>query len=149
MPKNAYSGENDILVVKLNGNGAYQWHTFYGSESVDEAYGIYVDGVGNVYVTGKSHWSWDGPGEISPKHAHKDLLDIVKMAKEVGFSHVQVNTNGLKLADSVEYCRKLKEAKVNTIYMSFDGVTKKTNPWIDFNKKEINNLRKVKLNLIQ
>jgi len=77
-----------------------------------------------------------------------DLIDIVKMAKEVGFSHVQVNTNGVKLADSVDYCRQLKEAKVNTVYMSFDGVTKKTNPWIDKNKKAIENLRKVNLKIV-
>jgi len=78
----------------------------------------------------------------------EDLLDIVKMAKEVGFSHVQVNTNGLKLADSVEYCKQLKEAKVNTIYMSFDGVTKDTNPWLDLNKKAIENLKKANLRVV-
>jgi len=78
----------------------------------------------------------------------EDLLDIVDMARELGFSHIQVNTNGIKLADSVDYCRKLKEAKVNTIYMSFDGVTKKTNPWIDQNKKAIENLRKVNLKVV-
>lgn len=78
----------------------------------------------------------------------EDLLDIVKIAKEVGFSHVQVNTNGLKLADSVEYCQKLKDAKVNTIYMSFDGVTKETNPWIEKNKKAIENLRKTNLRCV-
>jgi uncharacterized radical SAM superfamily Fe-S cluster-containing enzyme len=77
-----------------------------------------------------------------------DLLEIIRIAKEVGFSHVQVNTNGLKLADSVEYCKKLKEEKVNTIYMSFDGVTKKTNPWIDKNKKAIENLRKINLKAV-
>ncbi|MEF8879195.1 MAG: radical SAM protein [Candidatus Thermoplasmatota archaeon] len=77
-----------------------------------------------------------------------DLLDIVKIAKEVGFSHVQVNTNGLKLAESVEYCKKLKDAQVNTIYMSFDGVTKETNPWIEQNKKAIENLREANLRLV-
>lgn len=77
-----------------------------------------------------------------------DLLDIVKMAKDVGFSHVQVNTNGIKLADDVEFCRQLKEAKVNTVYMSFDGVTKKTNPWIEKNKQAINNLREANLKIV-
>lgn len=77
-----------------------------------------------------------------------DLIDIVRIAKEVGFSHVQVNTNGLKLADSAEFCKQLKEANVNTIYMSFDGVTKKTNPWIELNKKAIENLRKANLKIV-
>ena len=78
----------------------------------------------------------------------KDLLEIVNIAKEIGFSHIQVNTNGLKLAESTEYCQELKDAKVNTIYMSFDGVTKDTNPWIEKNKKAIENLRKVNLKCV-
>ena len=77
-----------------------------------------------------------------------DLLDIVRIAKEVGFTHIQVNTNAIKLSESVEYCQKLKDEKVNTIYMSFDGVTKKTNPWIDQCKKAIENLRKVNLKVV-
>ena len=77
-----------------------------------------------------------------------DLIDIVIMAKELGFTHVQVNTNGIKLADSLEYCRELKEAQVNTIYMSFDGVSKETNPWFEKNKKAIENLRKVNLKVV-
>ncbi len=77
-----------------------------------------------------------------------DLLDVVHMAKEVGFSHVQVNTNGIKLADSADFCMQLKEARVNTIYMSFDGVTKKANPWIDKNKQAIKNLRKANLKCV-
>jgi len=77
-----------------------------------------------------------------------DLLDIVHMAKELGFSHVQVNTNGIKLADDPDFCMQLKEGMVNTIYMSFDGVTKKTNPWIDKNKKAIKNLRKANLKCV-
>lgn len=77
-----------------------------------------------------------------------DLFEIIRMSKEVGFSHVQVNTNGLKLADSAEYCKRLKDEKVNTIYMSFDGVTKETNPWIEQNKKAIKNLRKINLKVV-
>ena len=77
-----------------------------------------------------------------------DLIDIVIMAKELGFTHVQVNTNGLKLADSLDFCKELKDAMVNTIYMSFDGVTKETNPWIDQNKKAIENLRKADLKVV-
>jgi len=78
----------------------------------------------------------------------KDLLEIVDIAKEIGFSHIQLNTNGLKLAESAEYCQELKDGKVNTIYMSFDGVTKDTNPWIEKNKKAIENLRKVNLKCV-
>jgi len=77
-----------------------------------------------------------------------DLFEIIRIAKEVGFLHVQVHTNGLKLAESVEYCQHLKDEQVNTIYMSFDGVTEKTNPWLERNKKAIENLRKVNLEVV-
>jgi len=58
-PKHAYTGGLDMLVVKLNSNGAYLWHTFYGSTAADSAYSIAVDGSGNVYVAGSSDNSWD------------------------------------------------------------------------------------------
>ncbi len=75
----------------------------------------------------------------------EDIFDIIKIAKDVGFVHVQVNTNGFKLAESVDYCQRIKDAKVNTIYMSFDGVTKETNPWLEQSKKAIENMKKVGL----
>ncbi len=53
----------------------------------------------------------------------KDLFELIGMAKELGFEHVEVNTNGLRLAQSVEYCRGLKEAGISTIYLQFDGLT--------------------------
>ena len=58
----------------------------------------------------------------------EDLVDIIKLAKKLGFEHVQVNTNGLKIAQNPEMVKEWRKAGVNTIYLSFDGVTKKTNP---------------------
>ncbi len=71
-PLNPYSGGEDIVVVKLAGGGNYQWHTFYGGSGSDEARDIAVDGGGNVYVTGFSVATWDGPGTspVAPLHAH-------------------------------------------------------------------------------
>jgi len=57
-----------------------------------------------------------------------DLIDIIKITKEEGFDHVQLNTNGIKLAQEPELAEKLEDAGVNTLYLSFDGVTPKTNP---------------------
>ena len=75
----------------------------------------------------------------------EDILDIVRCAKEVGFSNVQIQTNGLKLAESIKLCTRLKEENVNTIYLVFNGITKKTNPLIEQNKKAMENLRKINL----
>jgi len=55
-----------------------------------------------------------------------DLIEIVKMAKDKGFRHIEVNTNGIRIADEkdgVEYISKLTEAGADTFYLSFDGVT--------------------------
>ncbi|MFP4116201.1 MAG: tetraether lipid synthase Tes [Candidatus Aenigmatarchaeota archaeon] len=72
-----------------------------------------------------------------------DLFEIIEMADEKGFAHIQVNTNGIKLAESKEYVRKIHESAANSLYLSFDGVSKETNPWIDANEKVIENTREV------
>lgn len=77
-----------------------------------------------------------------------DLFEILRLVRESGFTHIQLNSNGIKLAESVEYCQRLKNEKINTVYMSFDGVSKETNPWIDQIKQAIENLRKVNLKAV-
>ena len=85
-PLHAYSGNYDIFMLKLNSSGAYQWHTFYGSSGVDEGYGIAVDGSGNVYVTGYSYGTWNGPAGEIPLHAYSGYYDIFVL-KISGCSH--------------------------------------------------------------
>jgi len=58
----------------------------------------------------------------------EDLLDIIQDIKAMGFDHVQVNTNGIKLAIDSKFAARLRHAGTNTLYLSFDGVTEKTNP---------------------
>jgi len=53
----------------------------------------------------------------------QDLFELIRAAKELGFHHVEVNTNGLRLAQSVDYCRGLMEAGMSTLYLQFDGLT--------------------------
>ena len=67
-PLNAYNGGGsgvNIFVLKLDSSGAYQWHTFYGAGD-DYGNGIAVDGSGNVYVTGESDDTWNGPSGQNP-----------------------------------------------------------------------------------
>ncbi len=58
----------------------------------------------------------------------EDLFDIIKIAREEGFEHVQLNTTGMTIAFKEGYAKKLREAGVSTVYVSFDGTTFKSNP---------------------
>lgn len=58
----------------------------------------------------------------------EDLIDIIKIIKNGGIDHVQVNTDGIRLSQSLALTKRIRRAGVNTIYLSFDGVTAKTNP---------------------
>ena len=52
---------------------------------------------------------------------HPRFLDCVRLAKEMGFSHVQVATNGVTFTD-LEFAQQAKEAGLHTLYLQFDGV---------------------------
>jgi len=49
------------------------------------------------------------------------FLDVLRMAKEMGFSHLQAATNGLKFTD-IEFAHQCKDAGLHTLYLQFDGV---------------------------
>lgn len=53
----------------------------------------------------------------------KDIVDIVRMANEFGFTQIQMASNGIKLAKSLELCKELNDAGLHTVYLQFDGVT--------------------------
>ncbi len=57
-----------------------------------------------------------------------DLIEIIRAIKAEGIDHVQLNTNGIRLARDPDLALKVREAGVNTIYLSFDGVDETTNP---------------------
>jgi len=49
------------------------------------------------------------------------FFDVLRLAKEMGFSHTQIATNGLKFT-SLEFAERCKEAGLHTLYLQFDGV---------------------------
>jgi uncharacterized radical SAM superfamily Fe-S cluster-containing enzyme len=57
----------------------------------------------------------------------EDVLDIIRMCREEGFDHIQLNTNGVRISQDLEFAKRVKEAGVNTLYLSFDGLTPRTN----------------------
>ena len=58
----------------------------------------------------------------------EDITDIIKIMKEEGVDHIQMNTNGIRHAMDPEAAREVRLAGCNNLYLSFDGVTPRTNP---------------------
>jgi len=80
-----------------------------------------------------------------------DLPELIMYAKEKGIHHIEVNTNGIRLAKDLEYFKSLKGAGMSSLYLSFEGVTSK--PYVvskgidllDMKLKVLENARKIGL----
>jgi uncharacterized radical SAM superfamily Fe-S cluster-containing enzyme len=52
---------------------------------------------------------------------HPDFLKIVSTARDMGFSHIQIATNGIRMAD-LDFARQAAAAGLHVLYLQFDGV---------------------------
>jgi uncharacterized radical SAM superfamily Fe-S cluster-containing enzyme len=78
-----------------------------------------------------------------------DLEDIIRICREEGVEHIQLNSNAINLAQYPELAGRVRQAGVNTVYMSFDGVTPRTNPKNHWEAPiAIENCRKVGLGIV-
>jgi len=50
-----------------------------------------------------------------------DLPLIIKVGVELGFSFIQVNTNGIRMGEDENYVKELKDAGLSSIFLQFDG----------------------------
>lgn len=53
----------------------------------------------------------------------KNLPQYITWAKQLGFKHVQIASNVIRIGKSKQYLQELRDAGLSTIYMQFDGVT--------------------------
>jgi hypothetical protein len=80
---------------------------------------------------------------------HPGFLDIIAAAHRMGFAQVQVATNGIKFAQSIDFCQKASDAGLNTVYLQFDGLRPEIYKrargvdLTDTKRKVIENFRKV------
>jgi len=58
----------------------------------------------------------------------EDLPDLIRMAKDEGFDHVEINTNGIRISKDLEFLKRIYEAGASTFYLQFDGT--KPGPYI-------------------
>ncbi|MHA1917302.1 MAG: tetraether lipid synthase Tes [Candidatus Ranarchaeia archaeon] len=54
---------------------------------------------------------------------YEKLPEIITIAHDLGFANVQIASNGIRIANSLDYAKKLKEAGLSTIYFQFDGLS--------------------------
>lgn len=57
---NTNAGSSDVFIVKYDSSGIKQWTKQIGTLSVDVAYGIATDGIGNIYIAGYTSGGLDG-----------------------------------------------------------------------------------------
>jgi len=50
------------------------------------------------------------------------FLDAVRTAREMGFSAIQIATNGIKMAD-LDFAKRAREAGIHVLYLQFDGIS--------------------------
>ena len=60
LPGQTSSGDFDVFVRKYDGSGGNIWTRQFGSSSYEYAYGVAVDGSGNVYVAGTTSGALPG-----------------------------------------------------------------------------------------
>jgi uncharacterized radical SAM superfamily Fe-S cluster-containing enzyme len=109
------------------------WYCFFYSEKAGyvyepslEKYGEMMKALAKQHPIGARAIQLTGGEPL----LRDDLVDLVKITREAGIDHVQLNTNGLRFLydeNGVELSRRLREAGVNTVYLSFDGVSPEVN----------------------
>jgi uncharacterized radical SAM superfamily Fe-S cluster-containing enzyme len=78
---------------------------------------------------------------------HPDFFRVVRKANELGFTHVQIASNGILMADP-EFARKAAEAGLHTVYLQFDGVDDdlyrklRGRPLLDAKRRAVENCRR-------
>ncbi|MGD8413040.1 MAG: radical SAM protein, partial [Candidatus Latescibacterota bacterium] len=75
------------------------------------------------------------------------FFDAVRRAKDLGFSHIQIASNGITLADE-DFAMNCAEAGLHTVYLQFDGVDDNVYEFtrgrklIDIKKQALENIHK-------
>ncbi len=78
---------------------------------------------------------------------HPDFFDIIQKASDMGFSQIQIATNGIKLANVDDFAQKCVDSGLHTVYLQFDGLKEENyiqargRKLLDTKKKAIENCR--------
>ncbi len=54
---------------------------------------------------------------------HPRFLDCLRAARDMGFSHLQIATNGIRFAQEPDFAKQCEEAGLHDLYLQFDGLS--------------------------
>ena len=55
-----------------------------------------------------------------------DLPEIITLAKRIGYRHIELITNGIRISKNSSFLNKLKERGLTSVYLQFDGLKSET-----------------------
>lgn len=75
--------------------------------------------IEDIYAQGRRYIHFGG-GEPT---IHPDILELIACARNTGLEYIQLNTNGLMLANEPGFAKACKEAGASCAFLQFDGTT--------------------------
>ncbi len=107
------------------------WYCFFYAKEGEPIYEPSLDEIKHIYHNLRSQ-------KPIPANAiqitggeptmHPRIVEVIQEAKEAGFDQIQLNTTGINIGLNPDLAYKVKHAGTSTLYMSFDGVSKRANP---------------------
>ncbi len=107
------------------------WYCFFYAKEGEPIYEPTVDELEKMFVNLRNQKPIPANAlQISGGEPtmHPEIEEIVRRAKKAGFDQIQLNTTGINLGLNPDMAVRLRHAGVSTLYMSFDGVSKRANP---------------------
>ena len=82
------AGATDAFLSKYDDTGGIDWTRQLGSSSQDSARGVSADGLGNVYISGYTYGSLDGPsaGDRDAFLSKYDASGVFQWTRQLGTS---------------------------------------------------------------
>jgi len=93
--------QRDVFVTKYDSSGALIWTRTLGTNRTDECYGVSADGLGNVYISGRTYGNMGGAsaGYIDTFLAKYDSSGTLQWTEQLGTPDVEyalgVSADGL------------------------------------------------------
>jgi len=124
-----------LNIVATNRCDLRCWYCFFYEEKAGFVYEPSIKEIEEQIKVARDMNGYTPPIQITGGEPtlRDDLHEIIRIGKQLGSPHVQLNTNSVSLgieyfenpSKAIEKVKKWKEAGLNTIYTSFDGVTPK------------------------